>query len=1075
MDLVFPDSRPAAGGGPPGLELRLLGPVQAARAGREVPLGGPKQRAVLALLLLDAGRVVPAGRLVEELWRGSAPSGAAKTLRSYVSRLRGLLEPDAALIARGGGYVISVGPGCLLDARRFEQLAAAGQAALGGGEPAAAAGRFREALALWRGQALADVCEVEPLALEAARLEELRLAALEGRAEADLALGLHGELAAELESLVAQYPLRERLWRLLVLALYRGERQADALAAYRRARAMLAADLGLEPGEELRRLEQQVLRQKVPAPPPPRQHNLLAPLTSFVGREQEQMALEELLGQARLITLTGAAGVGKTRLAVEAAARVVARFGHGVWLADLAGIPSPGLVAVRVMEALGVRQDGDVPVIEALRYRLRAADLLLVLDNCEHLLDACAELAADLLGSSPGLRVLATSREPLGVAGEITYPVPPLALPPDPADSATTAWAPAVRLFLDRASTARGGGRARAGGAPLQVAGRICRALDGLPLAIELAAARMSTLSAAEIETHLADRFAFLRHRRPVPDPRHQALQAAIDWSYDLLPADERRVFSELSAFAGDFALAQAAEMCSGGDQAAALAVIDPLASKSLLVAETAEDGTRYQMLDTIRQYAAGHLTEAGQSETTRRRHALTFLHLAEREHDLTALSRDHDNFRAALDWSLSRDDEAGPKLAYALGDFWLARGLLQEGRDWLERALAQRPADAHVRAGLLRLLGGVLYQSGDLQQAESVLSEGHRAAEAAGMAAVQARIRVLLAEIHNQQSYRAAEALAECEAAVTTLEAEGDVEGLAEAWLLAGKLRFFRDEWPADKEALERAIAYGRTSGNHRAEMQAGAWLVMTVGHLRVPTDIAISRAEKLLKSARNELRAEANLLTPLSLLYAYAGRFADARAALAHSLSIYTGFGATFELAEVAIVAGQIELIASDPVAAERHLGEVYEALRAMGERGYLSTVAGMLAGALYAQGRLDEAQRMTEEAEAATAPGDLDAQARWLTTRAKLLARRGQFSAARQLADEAQALISRTSWAALQAELLVAKAEVSRLAGALDEAAGSLRAALRIYQDRRAEPLAEQAKAALATLATQAGAAS
>jgi DNA-binding SARP family transcriptional activator len=547
MYLVFPDSRPAADGTSM-LELRLLGPVQAARADRDIPLGGPKQRAVLALLLLEAGRVVPAGRLVEEVWRGSAPPGAAKTLRSYMSRLRALLEPDATLIARGGGYVINVDPRCL-DVRRFEQLVAAGQAALGGAEPAAAADRFREALALWRGQALADVCEVESLALESARLEELRLAAIEGRVEADLALGLHAELAGELESLVAQYPLRERLWRLLVLALYRGERQADALAAYRRARAMLAADLGLEPGEELRRLEQQVLRQKVPAQPPPRQHNLLAPLTSFVGREQEQAALEELLSQARLITLTGAAGVGKTRLAVEAAARVVTRFGQGVWLADLVSITSPGLVAMRVMEALGVRQEGDMPVIEALRYRLRSAELLLVLDNCEHLLDACAELAAALLGSSPGLRVLATSREPLGVSGEVTYPVPPLALPPDPTDSQAAAWAPAVRLFLDRASTARGGGPARAGVPPVKVAGRICRALDGLPLAIELAAARMNTLSAGEIEAHLADRFRFLAYRRPVPDPRHQALQAAIDWSYELLSAEERRVFSELSVF----------------------------------------------------------------------------------------------------------------------------------------------------------------------------------------------------------------------------------------------------------------------------------------------------------------------------------------------------------------------------------------------------------------------------------------------------------------------------------------------------------------------------------------------
>ena len=333
-----------APGGTLAFEVRLLGPVQVVRAGREVGLGGPRPRAVLALLVLEAGRVVPAGRLVEEVWRGSPPPGAAKTLRSYVSRLRALLGPDAALVARGGGYVLSVDPD-LVDAVRFEQLVGAGQAALSRGEAAAAAGRFREALGLWRGPALADVCEVEPLAREAARLEELRLAAVEGRIEADIELGLHAEVTGELESLVGEYPLRERLWRLLVLALYRAERQADALAAYRRARELLAAELGLEPGEELRRLEQAVLRQEVPAVPPPARHNLPAPLTSFLGREQDLARLERLLGEARLVTLTGTGGTGKTRLALEAGARVVGRFPDGVWLAELAGVADPGLVA----------------------------------------------------------------------------------------------------------------------------------------------------------------------------------------------------------------------------------------------------------------------------------------------------------------------------------------------------------------------------------------------------------------------------------------------------------------------------------------------------------------------------------------------------------------------------------------------------------------------------------------------------------------------------------------------------------------------------------------------------------
>ena len=256
---------------------------------------------------------------------------------------------------------------------------AEGHDALGRGEAVAAGNRFREALGLWRGPALADVLEVEPLALEAARLEELRLAAVEGRVEADLAAGLHAEVTGELERLVAEYPLRERLWRLLMLALYRGGRQADALAAYRRARAMLAEELGLEPGQELRQLERAVLRHEVPPAAPDASGTICRRrLTSFVGREQELAGLGKLLGEARLVTLTGAGGAGKTRLAVEFAATVVERFPDGVWLAELAGIGDPELVAAQVMEVLGVRQAGGVPVIEALRYRLRSAELLLV-------------------------------------------------------------------------------------------------------------------------------------------------------------------------------------------------------------------------------------------------------------------------------------------------------------------------------------------------------------------------------------------------------------------------------------------------------------------------------------------------------------------------------------------------------------------------------------------------------------------------------------------------------------------------------------------------------------------------
>jgi predicted ATPase/DNA-binding SARP family transcriptional activator len=1061
---------PRSGGVGVVVEFRILGPVQAVRGGRELGLGGPRRRAVLALLLMAAGRVVPAERLAEEVWGGFPPPGAAGTLRAHVSRLRTLLAPDADLIGRGGGYAISADPD-QLDAARFERLVGAGRAALERGEAAVAAGRFREALGLWRGRALADVVDVESLALEGARLEELRLVAVEGRIGADIELGLAAEVTGELEGLVAEHPLRERLWRLLVLALYRCERQADALAAYRRARAMLADELGIEPGEELRRLEQAVLRQEVPAAAPRHQrHNLPLQLTSFVGRERELAALAELVGRARLVTLTGPGGAGKTRLAVEFAAGVVERFRDGAWVAGLAGVADPALVAPLVMEALGVRQTGEVPVIEALRYRLRSAELLLVLDNCEHLLGACAELAVALLGSSPGLRVLATSREPLGVPGEAVYPVPPLAVPPETADPRALARAPAVRLFLARASSARPGAGVEA--APVAVAARICRELDGLPLAIELAAARASVLSVQEIQQHLADKFRFLTYRRAAADPRHQALKAAIGWSYELLSEEQRRAFRALSVFAGGFGLAAVAAVCCGGDEAAALDLVDQLASKSLVVAEPGAGGTRYRLLETIRQYAADRLAEAGEAGQARRRHAAAFLQLAERERELPVLLREQDNFRAALGHALAGGGETGPRLARALGGFWLARGLFQEGQAWLERALAAGPADERLRAGLLRLLGALLYAAGDIGRAQATLAEGLQVAAAAGAPSVQARIRVLLAEIHAGEDGKYAEALETCQAAAALLEAENDLEGLADAWLLAGKLRFWGAGDPLGAtEALERAAAYARRSANHHAERESTSWLIANLMDLPIPIDVAVGRGERLLEAAPGDPWAEAAILHPLSLLYAYAGRFADARAACARAGAIFGRSGARLEWAAYALqFAARIEMIAGNHAAAERNLREAYEELRAMGERGTRATTVTLLAEAAYAQGRLGEAQRLTEEAEELAGADDFDAQGRWRATRAKLLARRGQHPAAARLAEDAVACVPATGGAPELAEFLVAQAEVSQLAGAPGKAEASLRRALQFYQDRRIVPLAERARAALASLAGQ-----
>jgi len=1049
------------------VEFSILGPVQVVRDGRELGLGGPRRRALLALLLVAGGRVIPAERLAEDLWAGCPPPGAAGTLRAHVSRLRTLLSPDAMLATQGGGYVLTPGQ---LDAARFERLAGSGREALEGGEAAAAANHFRAALGLWRGRALADVADVEPLAREGARLEELRLLTLEGRVEADLALGRHAEVTGELEGLVAEHPVRERLWRLLVLALYRSGRQADALAAYRRAREMLAEELGIEPGRELRALEQAVLRQEVPAPPPTARHNLPARLTSFLGREPELAALERLVGERRLVTLTGVGGAGKTRMALEFAAGAVNWFDDGVWLAGLSGVADQRLVGSVVADALGQRQSGDVPVTQALCSRLRSAELLLVLDNCEHLLGGCAELAVALLGSCPQLRVLATSREVLGVPGEAVYAVAPLPVPPESSDAEALARAPAVRLFLERGRAAWAGPAAAAGAAaPVEIVTRICRELDGLPLAIELAAARTSVLSAEEIAARLADKFRFLADRRPMTDPRHRTLKTAIGWSYDLLSPDEGRVFLELSVFADGFTLAAGAAVCCGGDEAVALDMVDRLVSKSLLAAEPAGGRTRYRMLETIRQYAAELLAESGETERARWRHAAEFLHLAENDRELPVLLPEQGNFRAALEYTLSAGSQAGPRLARALGGFWLARGLFAEAHGWLERALATDPADPHLRADLHRLLATVQFATGDVERAQANLSEGWHIAAAAGLRVAQARIRVLQADIQAGQSGEFAESLHACEAAAAVLESAGDLDGLAEALLVTGRIRCWSSD-PAAERALQRAAECARQSGNRRAEREAGTWLLAALQDMPIPAQEVVGRAERLLEAASGDPWAEAAILQPLILLYSNAGRFADARLACQRAQSTFATSGAEIDWAICAKLAGRVELMAGDHVAAEQHLRQGYEALRAMGERGHCASLATWLAEAVYEQGRFGEALRLTEEAAALAGLDDYEAQGRWRATKAKLLARRGQFPAAARLAEEAVMLVPAAVDPPERAEFLLAWAEVCRLHGEFDEAGACARRALQFYQDRHIVPLAERARALIDSHATQ-----
>jgi predicted ATPase/DNA-binding SARP family transcriptional activator len=693
------------------IEFRVLGRIEVVRDGSPVALGGPRQRVLLALLLVDAPRPVPIDRLADELWHGEPPDGASTTLRAYVSKLRTVLGADAAITGTGAGYALDVA-GDDVDATRFERLAKEGHEAIERGATRGAATRLRQALELWRGHPFAGVSDEGALRTEAQRLEDLRVSVFEDRIEADLALGEDAELVDELEGLVRDYPYRERLWRQLMLALYRAQRQTDALAAYRRARELLDEELGLEPGEELQRLEQAILRHEVtPARPPEERHNLPAPISSFVGRETELADIDRLLSTGRLVTLSGVGGVGKTRLAIEAARRALGESPDGVFLVDLSALTERALVDRQVANVLDIREQPGAPLAEQLLARLHDADLLIVLDNCEHLREACAELCGRLLGSCPRLRVLATSREALGVPGEVDYPVPPLPVPSSEADPDELRASEAVRLFLARASDVQ----PRRSEAPeaFATAARICRDLDGLPLAIELAAARAKAFSFEEIASRLDDRFQFLVSWRRLSPARQRTLRATMDWSYDLLSDDERRLLDRLSIFAGGFTLAAAAAICFSSLDGGADDLLGRLVEASLIVPEEREGETRYRLLETVRQYAAERLESHGETALVRRRHAGHFVTVAESTQThgagqlrgLRQLDADVDNMRVAAEFAIASGDvDTEVRLAAALWPYWHVRGHLAEGRDRLEAAIAREGAiasGAYTRAVL--------------------------------------------------------------------------------------------------------------------------------------------------------------------------------------------------------------------------------------------------------------------------------------------------------------------------------------------------------------------------------------
>jgi predicted ATPase/DNA-binding SARP family transcriptional activator/tetratricopeptide (TPR) repeat protein len=719
---------------------RILGTTQALRTdGTPVPVGGARLRALLTVLALRPGRTVPAAVLVDEVWGADPPADAPGALQALVGRLRRVLGADAIGSAEGGYRLRAAADD--IDLHRFERLAGEGSRALADGDPGKAAVILDDALALWHGPALADLPD---RGAESSRWETRRLDARRARLTAALALGHAEQSLPDLTALCDAHPLDEPLQLLRLRALRDAGRTAEALAGYESLRQLLADRLGTDPGPELRALHTELLRgapdsvpahngeraperdlRTRPAPPgnlhpappgnlhpappgnlhPAPPGNLRARLTSFVGRDTDLEAIRGDLAAARLVTLLGPGGAGKTRLSQEAGESVAQAVPDGVWLAELAPVDDPEGVPEAVVTAVGARETvlrgagaeemravaerHDDPLVRLTEY-CAGRRMLLILDNCEHVVDAAARLAETLLERCPGLTVLATSREPLGVPGELLRPVEPL---PEPY---------ALRLLADRGAAARPGFRVED---DPEAAAEICRRLDGLPLAIELAAARLRMLTPRQIADRLDNRFRLLTSGSRTVLPRQQTLRAVVDWSWDLLDEDERDVLRRLSVFAGGCDLTAAEAVCGP----AALEALGSLVDKSLVVAAPSAapsgegSGMRYRLLETVAEYAGQRLDESGERPDAERAHLTYYRELARttdpklrgpgQRAGIELLQLEGENMRAALHHAVAeRDEQEALCLVLSLSWYWQIRDLRTTTRNWAREVIALGP-----------------------------------------------------------------------------------------------------------------------------------------------------------------------------------------------------------------------------------------------------------------------------------------------------------------------------------------------------------------------------------------------
>ncbi|HEX5289260.1 MAG TPA: BTAD domain-containing putative transcriptional regulator [Streptosporangiaceae bacterium] len=996
------------------MRVGVLGPLEVRdEAGNLVPVGGARLRSLLIRLAVGDGRPVSVERLADDLWEDGGPADAANAIQALVSRLRGAAGRNVVEYGPAG-YRLAV-PAGQVDARAFEQLVAAAREALAHGDRAGGAVALRQALALWRGPALSDVADAPFAAAPITRLSELRLAAAEDLFDAELESGRGSELVPELEELAGAHPLRERLRGQLMRALYAAGRQADALGAYEDTRRVLSEQLGIDPSPGLAAVHLAILRGEpaataAPEPPGfadrpgfaagpgrlarpgpggpagaagPRMTNLPAQLTSFVGREEELRRLAKLLAESRLVTLTGPGGAGKTRLSVETAARMADELPDGIWFVPLAPVRDALDVPQAVLTALGLNDTSwSADPVEAARLAaqqlpldrladaLASRQLILVLDNCEHLVDAIAWLTARVLADAPGVRILATSREPLGITGETLCPVPSLQLPPEGASAEEAAQYPAIALFADRAAAVRPG--FVLGPAVLEPVSRICRALDGIPLAIELAAARLRALTADQVADRLDDRFRLLSVGSRGALPRHQTLRAIVDWSWELLDDAERTVLRRLSVFSGGATPDSAEIVCAlagagppgtagpaGIDPGAVIEIVASLVDKSLVTA-TGEQQVRYRLLETVRAYAADRLAEAGEAERARDAHAAYFLGLAEQGEPmlrtreqvswLDRLTAEHDNCAAGLRHALDAADVATAlRFIRALAWFWLLRDYESEASAWAATAAelaGDTPPDgledAYALCALFSMIGKARPEFADHRPEFPDQEQVTRLMrQVSGLAAGSTHPMLVLAR-----------------AVVSVLTGDLDaarrvlteISGHPDPWLAAAALMFggFLAVNDGDIDAAGAAVSEG-----HAAFVEIGDRWMMAIS-LNGMAQVAMARDEpaeavRLLEEARviastGGLAMNWSEMMNIQLGHARAatGDLSGARA------DIERGLGAAGRLGEHDDeAAGYIELSelarrGGDPAAARKALGQALEVIEPRAGRMEMSGVA-------------------------------------------------------------------------------------------------------------------------------------